>query len=387
MNLSWFIAHRLRYKGRVVVTVVAVSFLVMIIAVAVAAGFRREIRNGISSMTGDIQLMTPDMNYLDEASPVSAEQSWLPAVSGLGGVESVVPVVYRAGIVRHDEDIYGVLVKGVPSDDTLSLSVSVPSSFAEKSGISPGDRLLTYFVGEKVKVRQFIVGDIYEPMIKTDDRFLIFADIDDMRRLNGWDETQASMFDVCLEDDYRDEELMARVSGIIGNIIHMSQDPDDEIMIASSVKDRYPQIFDWMDLIDFNVIFILILMIVVAGVNMISGLLIMLFENIPTIGLLKSIGMTDGAVARVFLTASATLVLKGMFIGNALAVAFCLIQDHTHVLKLDPDNYFVSFVPVNLDLGAVLTADAAAFAAIMLLLLIPSLFISKVDPAETVKMK
>jgi len=128
-------------------------------------------------------------------------------------------------------------------------------------------------------------------------------------------------------------------------------------------------------------------MTIVAGFNMISGLLIMLFENISTIGLLKSLGMTDRAIAKVFLSSSAVLTLKGMAIGNALAIIFCVVQNLTHILKLDPENYFVSFVPVHLDLTLVAAADMAAFAGIMLLLLIPCLFISKVDPAETVRVR
>jgi lipoprotein-releasing system permease protein len=128
-------------------------------------------------------------------------------------------------------------------------------------------------------------------------------------------------------------------------------------------------------------------MTIVAGFNMISGLLIMLFENISTIGLLKSLGMTDMSISKVFLSSSAVLVLKGMAVGNAIAILFCMIQGTTHLLKLNPENYFVSYVPVHLDMGAVLIADVAAFVVIMLLLLIPSLFISRVDPAQTVRVR
>ena len=131
----------------------------------------------------------------------------------------------------------------------------------------------------------------------------------------------------------------------------------------------------------------ILLMTLVAGFNMISGLLIMLFENISTIGLLKSLGMTDRSIAKVFLASAASLVGKGMLIGNAAALLFCMIQGTTHLLRLDPENYYVSFVPVHVDFGMILLADVAAFAAIMILLLIPCLFISKVDPARTVRVK
>ena len=155
--------------------------------------------------------------------------------------------------------------------------------------------------------------------------------------------------------------------------------------MATSVMRLYPQIFDWLTLIDFNVVFILLLMTVVAGFNMISGLLIMLFRHISTIGTLKSMGMTDRSIAKVFLRVAARTVLTGMAWGNGLALLFCAVQGTTHLLKLNPVNYFISFVPVHVNLPRILVADVLSFAVILLLLLIPCLFISKVDPARTVR--
>ena len=156
-------------------------------------------------------------------------------------------------------------------------------------------------------------------------------------------------------------------------------------LISTSVMSRYPQIFDWLDLIDFNVLFILILMTIVAGFNMISGLLIMLFRNISTIGTLKSLGMTDRSIAKVFLKVASVIVLKGMAIGNAAALLLCALQSSTHLLRLNPENYFVSFVPVHVNIPMVVFADVISFVVIMLLLLIPCVFISRVDPAQTVR--
>ena len=208
-----------------------------------------------------------------------------------------------------------------------------------------------------------------------------------MRRLNGWSEAEASLLEVTLKPDFKTEGQMKEATSHIGYLMNAYEQEEDDTLIATSVISKYPQIFGWLSLIDFNVFFILLLMTVVAGFNMISGLLIMLFENISTIGLLKSLGMTDMAISKVFLSSSAVLVLKGMAAGNVIAILFCIIQGTTHLLKLNPENYFVSYVPVHLDFGAVLAADAAAFAVIMLLLLIPSLFISKVDPARTVRVR
>ena len=156
-------------------------------------------------------------------------------------------------------------------------------------------------------------------------------------------------------------------------------------MGAKSAAQSFSHIFSWLEVIDFNVLVILILMILVAGFNMISGLLILLFRNISTIGTLKSLGMTDRGVAGVFLRISAKIVGKGMLIGNAAALLLCLVQSITHVLKLDPANYYVSYVPVDIEVLKILACDALAFAVILLLMLIPCLFISRIDPSLTSK--
>ena len=179
---------------------------------------------------------------------------------------------------------------------------------------------------------------------------------------------------------------MKSIAAEIGAMTLLYSADEDGSVISISAAESEPQLFDWLALIDFNVMVILVLMTVVAGFNMISGLLILLFENISTIGILKSLGMTDRAIAGVFLRSASSLVLKGMAAGNLLAFIFCAVQNATHVITLDPENYFISFVPVHLELFKILAADAAAYLVIMLLLLLPSMFISRVDPAKTVRM-
>ena len=373
---------------------IAISFLVMIIAVAVSSGFRNEIRDGISSVSGDIQILPLNMNLLDSAVPVETDASYVGHLLQMDGVSEVVPVIYRAGIVRHGEDIHGVLVKGVPDGmlpfdrpDSVSLAVSIPSRLAELAGLGVGDRMLTYFVGDKVRARQFSVVSVYDSILETDGRLVVYASLADLQRLNGWNDAQVSAMEVMLDKDSRSDARIRELTEETGTLLYAYTAEDETTVVASSCVSRYPQIFDWLNLLDFNVLFILLLMTIVAGFNMISGLLIMLFENISTIGLLKTLGMTDRAIAKVFLSSSAVLMAKGMAIGNALAIIFCVVQSSTHILKLNPENYFVSYVPVHLDPGLILTADLISFAAILLLLLIPCLFISRVDPADTVRVR
>ena len=368
---------------------IAISFLVMIIAVAVSSGFREEIRDGISDLTGDVQLMPVDMNYIGESSPVSATPSFLADIQALPEVKEVVPAVYRAGIIKKGEDIHGVLFKGVPSvpgaPDTVKLGVSIPNRLSKLLDIRPGDRMLAYFIGDNVKVRNFNVTGVYDAIMDGTDNIVVLADMADIQRLNGWSADEVSNLEISLSRGSRDVAGIRKATDEVGMIALENAAADDDTLVATSVISRYPQIFDWLNLIDFNVLFILVLMTMVAGFNMISGLLIMLFRNISTIGTLKSLGMTDRSIAKVFLKVASVIVLKGLVIGNAIAFLFCLVQDRTHILKLNPENYFVPFVPVHLNLPYVLAADALSYVAIMLLLLIPCLFISRVDPAQTVR--
>ena len=366
---------------------IAVSFLVMIISVAVSSGFREELRDGISDLTGDVQLVPADMNYINDSSPMSSSPDFLGDLDAMPEVRRVVPAVYRAGIIKNGENIHGVIFKGVPvrrgEADTVKLAVRIPSRLRDLIGVDVGGKLLSYFVGESVKVRSFNIVGVYDGIMDGTDNMVVLCDLADLQRLNGWSSDQVSTLEIGLAPAYRNSQAMRTASDKIG--MAAMEDVSGGRLVATSVMSRYPQIFDWLDLIDFNVLFILILMTIVAGFNMISGLLIMLFRNISTIGTLKSMGMTDRSIAKVFLKVASVIVLKGMLIGNVSAFALCGIQKWTRLLRLNPENYFVSFVPIHIDIPMVLVADFLSFLVIMLLLLIPCVFISRVDPAQTVR--
>ena len=343
MDASRFIARRLHFGGKIPMVSIAISFLIMIIAVSVSSGFRNEIRDGISKMTGDVQLLPVDLNYISADNPISSAPSFLGAIDSLSGVRSVAPAVYRAGIIKSGENIHGVLFKGIPVDttrenpaDTVKLGVTIPSTLSKLLGVRPGDKLLTYFIGDRVQVRNFQIIDVYEALMDGTDNLIVLADIADMRRLNGWGKDESSALEIALTPAARNPEDMREMAGWIGEIALHRMGEDDDTLIATSVMDRYPQIFDWLNLIDFNVLFILVLMTIVAGFNMVSGLLILLFRSISTIGTLKSVGMTDRSIAKVFLRVASRIVWKGMAIGNGIALLFCVLQRETHLLKLNP---------------------------------------------------
>lgn len=308
----------------------------------------------------------------------------MPSLDSLTGIDRIIPAVYRAGIIKSDTDIQGVLFKGIPGGGD-SLKVAVPRRLSSMLGLKEGDSMLTYFVGKSVKARKFRIASIYDDILGSDDRLIVYAGIEDLQRVNGWDPNEVSAIEITLDDKLRSAEMMREMTQEVGASVLFNTPEDESTVVASSALNMYPEIFSWLELIDFNVLFILILMTIVAGFNMISSLLIMLFRNISTIGILKSMGMTDRSIASVFLRVASSVVLKGMLAGNALALLFCFIQSRTHIIGLNPENYFVSFVPVSIDLVNVIAADVISYLVIMLLLLLPCLFVSGVDPASTVR--
>ena len=366
---------------------IAVSFLVIVLSLAISSGFRKEIRGGVSALTGDIQLTSPSANDYSSDVCINADPAFMEEIGRRKGVEAVTPVIYRAGILQNGEDLQGVLFKAVPSNDSIPLQISIPRSLARTLRLSEGDQLRGYFVGERVQVRKFTVRSIYEGITDNSGSPVVLASFEDIRRINGWDEGKASALEVTLSDRFRDRGLEKQKTVELAGFAYGRADDEDDPTLAVAAVDKYFNLFDWLDLIDFNVLVILLLMVLVAGFNMISGLLIFLFRNISTIGTLKALGMGDRGIAGVFMRVSAKAVLKGMLLGNALALLFCLVQGLTHFIRLNPDNYFISYVPVNVDWVLILGVDVVAFGAIMLLLLIPSLFIARVDPADTVRVK
>ena len=384
MQAEGFIAARLRIKEKMAVVTIAISFLVIIVAVAISGGFRREIRGGVTAVTGDVLLTNSAGDLTGSDAPVSAAPSYLADLQAVPGVERIEPVIWQSGILKLGDDIHGALFKGTQAD-TASLGVRLPASLAERLQLGVGDDLTAWFIGEKVKIRKWHVTGIYDNAMDTREGELLYVPIGDLRRLNEWDADQASLLEVTLAPRLRSRRAMSQAAAELGWRATLGAGEEEDPLRAIPATDRFAQLFDWLELIDFNVYAILLLMTVVAGFNMISGLLILLFRHVSTIGTLKTLGMGDRAIARVFLRVGARTAAIGMAIGNALALLFCLVQGTTHWIKLNPENYFVSFVPVHVNLPAILLADLAAFAGILLLLLIPTLFIARVDPARTVK--
>ena len=386
MSVESFISSRIRFGSRLATFATAFSFLVVVIAIAVCSGFRHEIISIAADQYGDI-LLAPPENYSDTAlhTPVPAGISYLDSIRAIDGIKEVRGVVRLTGIVRAGDVFEGVEFKGLEQSGLQPMKAEIPSDLASRLRLGDGDRMLAYFLAGKLKARRFKAVSSGAPSLGTGREFVVRANADDLRRVLGWADGQVSEFEIILDEKYRNEYDMQAVAFAAGATAMDSALPDEPVLIPQTLSYRFPEVFGWMDLIDNNVSLILILMIMVAGFNMVSGLLILLFHSTGTIGLLKALGMKGRDIGRVFLRVGTRVTGTGLLAGNAAAIALIAVQMRFHVIPLNAANYFVSFVPVHLNWGMIATLDLAAFVAVNLILLLPCLFISHIDPASTLR--
>jgi lipoprotein-releasing system permease protein len=243
--------------------------------------------------------------------------------------------------------------------------------------------MLAYFVGEKVRVRKFKVAALYSAQLEEVDMTLAVVDIRHVQRLNEWKSNEYSACEIYLEN-HRDR---SKIIGDIDIIVMDNSSDSDSPIAVKGIDDLYPNLFDWLEILNLNVLVILILMIVVAGFNMISGLLIILFERISMIGLLKAMGMTNRSICSIFIYRGSFIILRGMILGNIVAILLCAIQGYFHIFKLDPANYFVSYIPIHIDIPSILLLNIVSFILMMIILILPSLFIAKIQPDKTIKIR
>ncbi|MBP5391196.1 MAG: ABC transporter permease [Bacteroidales bacterium] len=396
MRLSWFIANRIGSRGEkglsslgnvIAILSVAVSIMVIIIAISVSRGFRSQMLDKMAEFAGDVNVsvMLPsggsDYINADEYSlaPLSAKEDIL----ALPYVKEVLGVSYRPGMIKTEEDIQGVMLKGV--DSLISEDgCYVSGKLGDLLGFKVGDKATFYFVGQSVKVRRLRILGMFSSSLENLDKFYVICSKKLVNGLNGWEEDRASAYQIMFTD-HSDKEYMSRKVQI-GHLVYTGMEGENFPRVSGSYDDM-GNLVDWLRLLDMNVLIILILMIAVSAFNMISCVLIILFENISSIGVLKSLGMKDSGIKKVFLAKSARIVLTGLAIGNVLAIVFCLLQQHFKFIRLNPENYFISYVPIDISWWSIVAADVLCFAAIMAILLIPCHFISRIQPSKTIRVR
>jgi len=307
----------------------------------------------------------------------------------------------KAGIIKTDENIQGVVLKGIGSDYDWSFfrtnvvegevvkvtdtartdEVLISKKVTDMLGLKLGDSFSMFFVQDPPRMRKFTIKGIYETSLEEFDKTYLFCDIDHIRRLNGWREGQVTGFEIFINDF----DELDNMTDVVRDAIGYKMAEEEEQLKVTNIRMRYPQIFDWLGFQDTNVIIILLLMILVAGFNMISGLLILILEKTNMIGVLKALGAENKVIRSVFLYQAAWLTAKGLLWGNIIGIGLALLQLKTGLISLDPASYYLSSVPINLDPLHILLLNAGTMAAIILMLLIPSQLIARITPVKAIR--
>ncbi|NQU85718.1 MAG: ABC transporter permease [Mariniphaga sp.] len=414
MNIEFFIAKRLFFDKKnkhivskkiinIALASIALSLVAMIISVSVITGFKDEVRNKAIGFGGHIRIINYDSNLSAETQAISQNQAFLPTLKNLGFIKFIQVFATKPGIIKTEENIEGVVLKGVGTDynwdfftkyliegsiphinDSIRINeVLISEKTSKLMGYGIGDNVYVYIINEegKTNTRQFKVSGIFNTGLEEFDRLFVIVDIKHIQRLNNWESDQVSGFEIVINNfkDLTFAEYLVREY-----VVNYHQDNSESLRTESIIR-KYPQIFDWLSLLDMNVWIIIILMTLVAGINMISGLLILILERSSMIGILKSLGSPDHSIRKVFLYLSGFLISRGLLWGNVIGVLFILIQKYFKLMPLDATSYYVSHVPVNLSIIHLAVLNIGTMVAVLLMLLIPGSIISKISPEKTIR--
>jgi len=411
VSLEFFIAKRIHFQQgrknvsrpavRIATIGIALGLAVMIIAIAVVIGFKEQIRNKTIGFGGHIQITNFDNNNTYEMNPIKADNALIKKVSSLDGVSHVQRFATKPGIIKTDKEFQGIVIKGIDkgfdwnffksnliegkiidvSGDTPSNQVIISKYLTNLLGLKLGDSFYTYFIQDRVRARKFKIVGIYSTNFIEYDKLILIADMRQVQALNDWTPDSFSGLEVLINDFNRIDEVGDAVYSITANRFNK----EGSAYSTQTIKQLNPQIFSWLNLLDMNVWVILILMLAVAGFNMISGLLILILERTNMIGILKSIGATNWSIRKIFLYHSFFLIGKGMLWGNVIGLSLCAIQYFTGVVPLDPTAYYVATVPITFNWLYIILLNAGTLAASLLMMIGPSYLITKINPAKIIR--
>lgn len=374
---------------------VSLGLVIMMIAIGVTSGYKQEIRNKVIAMGSHIRITHYDQNYSFEQVPINQHSDCILQLKNNPDVVEVQNFATKVGIIKTDDQVEGVVLKGVDktfswdffqkniiqgegfstTDTTASNSIIVSKRMADKLRLKVGDKVHTYFVQDPPRQRSFKISGIYETGLPEYDNMFALVDLRHVRKLNDWNDSLVSGVEVLTRDYDKIDE--------IGDYIHHHIDYD---MKAETIKQIYPEIFEWIALFDMNVAVLLIITTCVCLVTMMSIFFIIVLEQTQTIGILKSLGMKTKQVVGTFILVAGDILLKGMLIGDAIALLLGFLQQKFHFIRLNPDTYYVNYVPIHFDWVQILLLNAGVFAVCMAVLLIPAWVVSrKITPVNAVQ--
>lgn len=409
MNFEFFIARRIvaskDYKSsisapiiKIAITAIALGVVIMMISIATGVGLQKKIREKVSAFHGDLIITNYDNNNSDDSQvPISMNQDFYPEFTSVAGIEYIQITASKGGVIRTATDFEGVVIKGVGADynwkyfkeylvegrlpnfsSTLNDEVIISAFLANRLNFELGDKMNTFFLQEnsqqRTRSRGFTIVGIYNSGFQEFDAQYVLADIRHIQRLNKWEKDEVGAFEVFVTnfDDIT----------YIGNEVYKITPSELNVI---TIRDRYYTIFEWLDLFDFNIVLIIGIMILIAGINMITALMVLILERTQMIGILKAIGSSDWGVRKIFLYNAIYIICVGLFWGNLIGIGLLLLQKYGKLITLDPDTYYVTEAPIYLDAGYVIVLNVGTLLLCLIMLLIPSYIITKISPVKAIR--
>lgn len=380
---------------------IAVGLAVMILTMAVTRGFKDQIRDKVMGFSQHITVTNYRVGMGLIEDPLTCTDSTREALLDQSLIVKVQPYVSKPCIIRTPEAFHGFMLKGIDADydrtflnsymksggfptaqDTVGSNwIVLSKNTAGMLGLEVGSKADVYFMQSQVRMRRLTVTGIYETGFLEYDRMFGISDLGLMQRLNGWDAHEYSGLEIGLTD----MRMIDDGYGQVRDVVNRLEESTGDAFLVQTMYDTHSGLFAWLEVLDLNVWIILALMMGIAGFTMISGLLIIIFERTATIGTLKSMGASDKMVRAIFMRLASYIILKGMLIGNIVGVAICLIQQWLHIIPLDPANYYLDSVSMQIGLGWLLLLNLVMFMLSMLMMLMPSAVISRILPSKSIR--
>lgn len=380
---------------RIAVASVALGVAIILISIAIVIGFKNQIRDKVIGFVSPIHIESLNQNESIEETPFLYD-SVLKARLDHPFITKVQATANKAGIIKTENEIQAVILKGVDAEydwdyirenlvegeipqfveNERSNDIVVSRNISKKMQLNVGDDVRVWFVDTDMKARgrKFNVKGIYETGLTECDERFVYCDLNQVRRLNGWSDEQVGRLEINIKENVEIADA--------NRLIYFSIPPE---LVSYTAKESYPQIFDWLELQDMNVVIIIALMLLVAGITIISMLLIIILEKTSTIGLLKSMGAGNALIRKIFLKRSGAILLIGMLIGNVVGIGLCLIQKYTNVISLSPESYYLSSVPIEMNWWYIIMLNIGTFLLWILMLLLPTMLINNIRPSKSIR--
>jgi lipoprotein-releasing system permease protein len=352
----------------------------------------------MAGFKGHVQIVNFDANNSDiSITPIKKNQHFYPRFTTIDGIKKVQIFANKAGILRTETDFEGIIFKGVAANYDWSFfkeylvegtipnfnqsrnrEVLLSESLVNRLNIKLKDTILATFIkSETSKLpsnRKYIICGIYNTGFAQFDKNMMIGDIKEVQNLNNWSENEVGGFEIILDNF---DEISQKGDQIYNEI--------DATLNSKTIVEMYPSIFEWIQLFDNNVWFIIAIMILIAGINMITALLVLILERVQMIGILKALGSSNQSIQKIFLYNASTLILKGLFWGNLIGLSLIGIQYFFKIITLDPETYYVATMPVYISFSALILLNIGTLISCFLMLIIPSFIVSKIHPSKSIK--